>query len=283
MKERVDLAFGTDGDPAQILGIACIIDSFFSRTEVKKLSHTVWILAPKIQVMEFLNPFLSTFQEIDFKFLAIDSSDSDRYYLQIGLTKLFDVLDDQRFLLALDYDHVIFNPIRLLTELTRCQVTVSSEVYHDLIRALCKMDGCTKLSNEIDLPQKHLNTSLISGKVAELKKIGRYWGDAYNELFGVVSDRYRVEIAFSLAAERAAVLVKPCEVQLQGNFALPTQNYSVFHFGGQSDSSKFMKNKLSFQAQQILKKNSMTDDIALVRKSLEYELCCIIKKYVISR
>jgi hypothetical protein len=278
MKERVDLAFGTDGDLAQILGIACIIDSFFSRTEVKKLCRTVWILAPKIQVMETLNPFLSTFQEIDFKFLAIDSSDSDRYYLQIGLTKLFDALDDQRFLLALDYDHVIFNPVRFFAELTRCQVTVSSEVYHDLTRALCAMDGCTQLSNEIDLPEKHLNTSLISGKVADLKKIGRYWGDAYNELFGFVSDRYRVEIAFSLAAERASVMVKPCEVQLQGNFALPTQDCSVFHFGGESDTSKFMKNKLLFHAQQILKKNRITDDIALVRKTFEDALCGIIKK-----
>lgn len=243
--EQLHLAFVTDGSKPQLLGIACILARLIIDDKTTYFSGPIWILSPDNTCLNFLRGLW----DLDFRVLKTELKDDDKYYVQMGLADLFGLLPPNDRVLSLDYDHIVLHPTTLWSRVRSSDILVSSEITRDLGPSI-NLTVARPCHSDI-LPQRHLNISLIHGKAKDLHMIGKQWRQAYLDLHPVVAVRNRIEIAFSLAVERAAVIAHPCDPLLQANFALPQLNSCLFHYGGESSGAKYLKEQLSMYSREL--------------------------------
>ena len=267
------LAFVTDGQLYQVIGIAIIINSLLRYAHPIVYRNPIWIVTPQSVVNKTSDYLLAGCGPLDFRFLVGESRLDDKYYIQLGVTEVFEQVDAEDLVLYLDYDHVVLDPAKFTYFSKKSAVEVSSEVNQ---RTLIELrDHINKGENNTDLPSRHLNTSLIYGQASELQKIGSHWVKAYNDLALLVPIRNRTELAFTLAAELARVTVLPCDSVIQANFAEPNSACCVFHYGGDSSSALFMKNLLITLSDKLTS-NLTHDDVAYIATELINALTSIL-------
>jgi hypothetical protein len=271
---QLHVAFVTDGDLSQALGIACIIDGLTSHLEEGRFAFPVWIITPKYELAYAVTRLLADYNVPNLRSVEVEARTSDKYYIQLGLSRLFELLNPNDGLISMDYDHVVLDPIKFPFKVPSSGVKVSSEVFDTDTNLGSQIINATH--NDI-LPVKHLNASLIYGKVQELRGIGRHWARSYDELSPFIPKRHLVEIAFSLASERANITAFPCEISIQANFTLPSRNTCIFHFGGESPKAKLMKAALSDHANQLSKGIVRRKQIRSIRKNLTCHLQSLLQ------
>ncbi len=270
LTNQLHLAFVTDGDPSQCLGICHLLNAFASRLEMRTFPYPVWIVGAQRHESEILRWFeLGCSNNVKIEFMAMETRQDDRYYIQLGLCHVIGSLRSHEYLLALDYDHLVLDPVRFPFALPRWGISVSSETSDTFeLDLTCQSTSLT----QIQMPKKHFGASLIFGNSSELKDVAEFWHESYDDLRQQVSARHRVELALGLAAERAKVQVLPCPIQVQANFALPTLDCCLFHYGGESTSAFIMKELISREARRILRKGIRERDIREVGFLLNNEL-----------
>ncbi|HEX8267686.1 MAG TPA: hypothetical protein VF596_19960 [Pyrinomonadaceae bacterium] len=232
------LGFVTDGRFEQVLGIATLLN-YLNSTSIYDWVKQVWIVTGYNKINDVENLLRRLFDNFDFHFVIGEIHNDDKYYIQVGLSNFFRQLPKHQNLFCIDYDHLILNPVFSALDSPEKGVMVSSEFYETIITESILQKG------KVELPDKHFNASLILGSANNLCKIGALWDDAYEYLRPIAPQRNRVEIAFALAAKRADVVLIPCNKSIQSNFALPSLDSYLFHYGGDSKEAKLMKNKLS--------------------------------------
>jgi len=254
--KRLNLAFVTDGNPSQLFGIAYILRRIYSHANILQQHLNVWLLAPHDSLINPLLKYVATLGDLTVNFINISNCSYDQYFIQIGLSKLFKFLDQHELLISIDYDHLVFDPLNFLCNISESEIMVSSEFYNNLNLALINLDN--RSSELMTLPKFHFNTSVIGGKVSELKKIGDHWYQAYDDLGSNISLRYRVEVAFSLATQRAGIMA----------FSLPFKKCFIFHYGGEAKGAKIMKNQLKYYGEKFKNDMITQDKINRIQKSL---------------
>ena len=124
----------------------------------------------------------------------------------------------------------------------------------------------------------HYNTSLISGKKTDLIKVTNFWQEEYHKIVKSVNYRYREEIAFSNSAKRANVNIRRVSIKTQSSFSEFNEKSILFHYGGEYEQSKVIKNYLSnpFSDENV---NSILDPQKtipdLIRRNLLFNLTYI--------
>jgi hypothetical protein len=239
----IHLAFVTDGDRAQILGI-CLILRALRRRLAKRERSTVWVAAPERSHQTAALWLTATECEADFRFLKAEPRRDDRYFIQLFLVDVFEQVNASQTLTCLDYDHIILDSEGFPFHPSAFEVKVSSETRKSVAPdVLCVFGDQRSLAT--------LNTSLLIGTGSSLRCIGRYWLSAYNELRKVAAKRFLTETAFGLAALRAGVLTSPSSSAVQGNFANRTHSCAAFHYGGDSLDAQKMKHLLMDHAESL--------------------------------
>lgn len=234
---KIHFGFCSDGHLGQILGIAAIIKAIQPELDAIKGDYVIWIVIPLTRhalVRECLRSFvpLSKLHLMDAELRS-----QDRYYVQTNLSRIFSRANAQDYVICMDYDHVVIKSFFDLFSKCPSFVFVSSEVrstWHTSVKPLFKRDSMMQA----------LNTSLIWGRADHLQRIGEIWTDCYFEVEPFIPKRNLVEYAFGLAALRGDVKVLPCSLRLQGNMYNMNTNCPIFHYGGDSDLSLFMKSEL---------------------------------------
>ena len=233
---RLHFAFVTDGNADQLLGIASLLYNLITPSYKQSKPSPVWVLAPQFPVVQALKHLLAL--DLDIRYLRVAQRDDDKYYIQMGLTGLFEVLDERDTLVVLDYDHITLTRKGMPFHCLDSGVIVSSEI--------------SELPHLLGDSHTHPNISLLWGRVRDLSAIAAKWHEAYEELVPLISPRHRVEIAFGVAAQRARVDLKPCSIAIQANFANPSLNTCIFHFGGETNESEQLKEHLRAYARQFM-------------------------------
>jgi len=260
------LVFVTEGHLDQLIGIGCILNVLKSLGLIHPSNHRTWIVAPALTVAGVREFIIGGCGGLDLRFVDCETRADDKYYLQLGLRKVFEETDAGETLLSLDYDHLILNPRAFRFSSPGREIIVSSEV-QETVAAEAGVDV-----GEYDLPRRHLNASLIWGRALELRRVGALWPRSYEDLRPLVPQRNRVEVALSLAAERANVSLSPCPPAVQGNFAVPTLDCCLFHYGGETHGSKAMKSKLAELADDHRGRAVRPDDLLMSHELLVGEL-----------
>jgi hypothetical protein len=255
---QIHLAFVTDGHPAQFLGIAHIINSLNINSGEKTFNYPIWLVLPETTKLQVNNWLRCGCGDLDFRFVNADTRVDDKYYIQLSLTKVIRLLGKHDALISLDYDHLVLEPTAFPFEIPYSGILVSSEVSDDVMSQLSP--EAKELSGEIRLPKIHLNASLIYGIARDLRKISRLWIKSYKELSPYVTIRHRVELALSMASELANTDVKPCHSKIQSNFAIPSSDCCLFHYGGESIYASIIKGKLLEVAENIVN-NSINPEV----------------------
>jgi len=165
---------------------------------------------------------------------------------------------------------LVFNPGRFPFALPRRGISVSSETSNSYELNLTSQT--TASLTKVEMLKTHYGASLIFGNASELNEVATVWHKAYDDLQHRVSARHRVELALGLAAERAKVQLLPCPIDVQANFALPTLDCCLFHYGGESTSASVMKELILREARRVLRKGIREKEIRQVGLLLNNEL-----------
>ena len=262
--DPVHLAFVTDGDNSQILGISLVLRSLRPRlaNRTSAVPATVWVAAPVQSHEKSARWLQSASANADFRFLPATPRGDDRYFVQLFLVDVFEQISASQVVTCLDYDHVILDAERFPIDTPSVGVTVSSELRKDVANDVLQVFG--------DQPNlARLNTSLLAGTAASLRGVGKHWVAAYREMRSVAPKRYLAETSFGLAALRAHTLVSPCSPAVQGNFANPTRACFAFHYGGEYNSGMEMKRVLREQADVIPPSGPTGEDLDQITRALQ--------------
>lgn len=223
------LIFISNESRSTLLGILCIYIKLQNTIDGDKWK--LWLVIPKGK-KKYIFDIIECCISLDkLTLIEAEISHDDIYFIQLGMIKIFENVEDSDFVIYLDYDHIINNPEIIEQLFNDKLITVSSE----------EKDYNTHNALGID---KHISISIIYSNGKKLKQIGRIWLESYLNCVKDVTYRYRTEISFYLASKKLGVEVKPCSVAIQSNFYSPYQNCAFFHYGGSSNNSKTMKNIL---------------------------------------
>jgi len=236
---RTHFGFCTDGHPGQLLGIATFLKVSWPQMLKESEEPQIYIAVPTAKLDYAKDCLGQLVPHKNLNFIDANEKEEDRYFVQISLAKIFDVVDSSDIIICCDYDHVIMKSISPLLSSIPNSIFVSSEVRKKSIIKESE-SGFYSFNTRMQL----LNTSLIWGKVKLLRKIGRLWEECYYKLETIARSRYLVEYAFGLAAVRADINVNSCSSYIQGNITNLDSNCILFHYGGDTDISRFMKNEL---------------------------------------
>jgi hypothetical protein len=265
------LTFVTDGDTAQLFGIACIVNALTSSDLKPPRLTDIWLVAPtkrRRRVEELLSPL-----SLSLRFIDGPVRQDDQYFVQLGLIELFEKVPAQDHVLALDYDHLILRPEEFPFFCSAAGIQVSSEFSENTGEQMLR--ELTRLTVGVDYPARHLNISAIYGRAEDLRVIGRRWLKAYHKLYPYTHSRNRVELAFALAADEVGMPVAPCDRRVQANFANPTKAARIFHYGGESEKSRFIKRKLARQIE-CINRNNLVRNFERIHFELIAELRTIL-------
>lgn len=258
---KVDnLVFVTEGKLEQVVGIACVINCLSKHPIFKDLKK-IWIIVPQEHIQMVQTFYKRLFNNLNFNFINGEVRNDDKYYIQVSLRNVFTQVMNDETILCIDYDHLVVNP-KITFNLLNNGITVSSE-FSDQFEVSSDLQ-----SHDNYLPTKHFNASLIYGTSVKLRLIGETWAEAYEELRQVVPQRNRVELAFTLAAERKQIAIAPCNPKIQSNFACRTLDCFLFHYGGDSELSQQMKNKLLELSNKYVQSNINVNYLTKIHEEL---------------
>ncbi len=233
----------TDGSLAVNLGVAYLISQLVSSA----LERPIWVLAPEEQ-LESVKTFLKRLVPLySLHFRHAEKIENDPYSLQLKFAALAEEMPRNDNLICLDYDHVIFRSDILSMSLPNDGLLLSSEITPTDIFNNC---GFTNI-------RSFFNISLMAAKVSTFRSLGAAWTTAYEDLYSVPR-RHRIEYALTLALFRTQLQGYPCESLLQSNWRFQAHYPAMFHYGGESSSSKLLKSVLEKVA------HSVVDDVQLV-------------------
>jgi hypothetical protein len=238
------LAFVTDGSSYQLVGITGILHEL----HISGSRFQLAIVAPCPEwsrVSEWVEK-IAKLKVAHFADTAAKRAD-DPYSIQMDLSGIFTRLGADEHILCLDYDHLLLKPCPPSIEPSGSCIMVSSEVNSDV---QLQMITPTRRP-DFSLQNNRGNTSLISGRAEVLKRVANLWIEAYNDLADFVKPRFRTEIAFTLAAERAGVSLAAAPVSIQASVATPDLECWVFHFGGESPKARELKALLRAESERL--------------------------------
>ena len=237
----LNLAFATDGELRQVIGIASVLSALACGDLGSIRSQPIWVVTSEKQhnyVLDVLNKCCGS---LDYRLLMAPISDSDRFFIQLGLSKVFEEVPVDESILCLDYDHIVIQPDALTLDPSLSGIIVSSE-NPDQQSGMLVRTG----TRDADEAFAHHNISLISGRASELNRVGKLWYDSYTEITPYTTYRWRSEQAFSLAAAREGIPLTRCEPRIQSNFSCPYRNSALFHYGGDGDHALQLKQMLMY-------------------------------------
>jgi hypothetical protein len=231
------LGFCTDGHPGQVLGIAGLLKQMDRELFAAKTFGSVWIATPSERHGLIREALTDWVPESRLCLIDANTKTRDRYFVQLGLSKIFCAVGKSDYVVCLDYDHIVFKSIRPLLEQQPSSVVVSSETRKAArFQKESLFAGCDEMLT--------LNTSFIWGRADRLGAIGELWVESYEELAPFLPIRNLVEYAFGLAALRAASSVERCSCEVQGNMSNRDTRCIVFHYGGDDCLSLLLKEEL---------------------------------------
>lgn len=240
------LCFCTDGHPGQLLGIAGLLKTIFSKQCSSVDVGQVWIATPSA-IHDFVQTHLNDFvPESRLQVVDVETKNEDRYFVQIGLSELFRKIEERDYVLCLDYDHLLISSVNTLFSKHPPVVVVSSEIRMGFFS---RLEGFFGGRTEM----QSLNTSLIWGRADRLQQIGDRWANCYSELASFLPTRNLTEYAFGLAAVRADTRIARCSHRVQGNMFNRNTDCIMFHYGGDDDESLLLKEELYRQGNACLK------------------------------
>ncbi|NMC58233.1 MAG: hypothetical protein GYA51_02380 [Candidatus Methanofastidiosa archaeon] len=215
----------------------------------------LFILVPQNQIdVQCLNYFKNEkCQVIEYKYKDTD----DPYYVKLIISQFINNMSNDQIITYLDPDHLVFSQM-FFDNIRNNEILVSSEKNHSKFL--------------------HYNTSLISGKKTDLIKVTNFWQEEYHKIVKSVNYRYREEIAFSNSAKRANVNIRRVSIKTQSSFSEFNEKSILFHYGGEYEQSKVIKNYLSnpFSDENV---NSILDPQKtipdLIRRNLLFNLTYI--------
>jgi len=272
MTDPFNLAFVTEGKIDQIIGIEWLVHELTFQISKRGWLPRVWLVAPVNLKSYVLNHVTEACGDIQLEFIGAECRTDDKYYIQMGLSSCFTETPAGELLLCLDYDHVIVDADKLELQHPTSKISVSSEIGPWTYSA----QHATR-SNGRSVPTRHLNVSLIYGYRGDLVQAGSQWQKCYEDLRPFVEQRNRVELAFSLACDRANLSVAPCNSQLQSNFAVGTLACCLFHFGGDSVGARSLKTHLEAISQQYKERPPTPRELERIHQALTNQLRTFIK------
>jgi len=236
------IALVSDGSPNQLTGIAVTMTAIRDSLAHHSSNAHFWVALPTDRT-SLASPYLKLAAgTVPMRLISAKSSEADPYYVQLSLADVFQQVPDEEWIIALDYDHVLFRPDAFDPWSRVPEPCVSSESYPGPADAYGH--DCHIASVDNALPHRHLNASLIKGNAGDLKKAGIAWRDTYEALTPLVPVRNRAELAFSKAVESATLDIPPCSTEIQASFAMPDARCMLFHYGGDSAEAVQVKQRL---------------------------------------
>jgi hypothetical protein len=262
------LAFVTDGSSYQLVGITGLLHELRTSGSRSQLA----IVAPCAEWSR-VSEWVGKIAEVDVAHFAdaVSLRADDRYSIQMDLSGIFTHLGPDESILCLDYDHLLLKPCPPFNELGNSCIMVSSEVnadvQHQMITPMRRPD--------FSVPNNRANTSLIFGRGAALKTVAELWVQAYDDISSFVKPRFRTEIAFTLAAERAGVSLAAVPVSVQASIATPDPSSCLFHFGGEYPQARELKALLRIESERFGATVPTVEQVLRVHTRLKANLSCL--------
>lgn len=165
---------------------------------------------------------------------------SDPYYVKFLLSNfIIDMGNKYDRIFYIDPDHIFIKTPNMDAEPN--SLIIGSEVTKLDERLLDHLKEKHFLDSSF---MKHYNTSIIYGHIKTWEKAIAMWEQLYSEIQRITSQRYREEIAFTLAALQNDVLIRPADTLFQSSFHSFSKECSLFHYGGEYPESGRIKNCL---------------------------------------
>jgi hypothetical protein len=243
-------SFVDAGNVNIILSLNEMIEIFRTKTYI--------VYPEQLQVSLVSNSYKSV-REIDVSFISGEVLDADPYFLQLSITKVFNLMSDHEKALYLDYDHVIVDPAFIVNLNPKNGLIVSSEIVASPNLDLLNMEY-------------HFNSSLICGCGRQVKQLSKYWRQCYFDVINKVGFRNRTEIALTKAIFESGLRGIPCSDSIQSNFSNWASKYQIFHFGGSTQLSHRMKCILNKYSQAENLTTASIEAMSLLNGQLKSEL-----------
>lgn len=173
----------------------------------------------------------------------------DKYYEKFSLLHI-KVLNKKTQFLYLDADHILINDFNF-NNLAKNIIWVSSELRE--FSELLSDNEITSINQIYSSIKSNIfcyNTSLIFGNSDYFIGLLDEWKKVYIQLYGLINHRHLEEISFSIAAYNLKIQVNPLPNNIQSNFHSINSNTQLFHYGGESEKSNYVKS--------IINSSSMT-------------------------
>jgi Leucine-rich repeat (LRR) protein len=192
-----------------------------------------------VSTREFISPSYASWLigqgiKVDyFKWERKDDPYAIKFLLSEFALKNIDFIED---FIYLDPDHIFFNLINL------------GKVEKSFILS---SEYSTNSDDEI-----HFNTSFIFGNAIDWINIKEIWFSEYQKLFNNgVAIRYLEEISFANAVKKIGLNIHICDKSIQSNYRFCADNFSLFHYGGESKYTKELKKCLETDRESQIKEN----------------------------
>ena len=247
------LAFATDGDTDQLVGIALVCNGI-SLADRSSQPDNVVIAVPK-SLEQTARSFLRRVIPFHIVFVPARHHPDDRYYVQLSLIDIARQCAQSRFV-ALDYDHILPGSTTIEWPMHLKQLNVSSLV--------TKVPTTSPLHHTL---HTHYNISLISGHAEPFLKVAEYWEESYKNIESTVPVRNRTELAFSLAAQSANISLNPSKPELQASFDNHHTPTVLYHYGGNTLASTHVKQQLNHFSTN-LGLSATSKDLAVLHRKL---------------
>lgn len=255
----------TDGSPT----VAITLQVFFSSLLESGASETfdeIVLLSPHYSLQDQIDKLVCVFSELKIKNITIMFTNPyNRYFTKLMLREYLnrDFLSSDEILCYLDYDHIFRKPIKIKSTLNiNSAIYLSSEV---LSISSALLDGKHSLVLGHQLLDVHFNTSLILGKTILLSRAMRLWQERYIRCTEVVSPRYLEEIAFSMSALSQNIEIFPIPPTVQGNWQHNNEDWIMFHYGGESQIARKIKQEIPIILGQEISLASRDTSIAVTK------------------
>lgn len=254
----------TDGS----LPVAITLQVFFSsllESGASESFDTIALLIPHYSPQVQIDELVCMFSELKIQKFQIEFNNPfNRYYAKLMLQKYIDFDDSSSddILCYLDYDHIFRKPINVISSLDVNAIYLSSEIWP--ITSIL-VDSNRDYFRDHQLPLIHFNTSLILGKIDVLRRAVKSWHEKYVQYAEIVSPRYLEEVAFSMSIIDQNIDIFPIPSMVQGNWQHTGEDWQIFHYGGESQLARKLKEDIPKILGQEISLASRNASLAIVR------------------
>lgn len=215
-----------------------------------KLNHQprvdIYVLCPSYVLTEKIGTWLEA-QGIGLYPYPIEPN-GDPYQVKFLLSYFLRDHTDLQEALYIDPDHIILGAVCLKPQPNTLYVSSES--------AQLNINALHNLYSNLD-KNTHHNTSLIYGNTRDWLSIFDGWLHTYVQIHDLIPDRFREEIAFSLAASPAGIKLAPVGGEIQSGFHATHDNCTFFHYGGEYQETKRIKHCMKNEATMLKQLNEL--------------------------